>query len=230
MSPSSNPNMSRVSTECSSSRRHLPTRCARIPWMKFAACRGSRYSPVRSKCVEKRVRENDGPWQQHRRGWYGWRSRTTLTQIHIIVSRRTGSTHLICSSNLCRRRAVTSVQTNGAVMGKQKSTRLVKRVIAPQRSGREEPIYGIEGDEALYEAIENERDTLSKAVSILRCLKISLEFDADDRVNRPYYPDIAEIACNLVRQAFNGLDSANLANAVMNHPPGKAQLATSDTP
>jgi|ERR1700722_5995595 hypothetical protein len=109
-------------------------------------------------------------------------------------------------------------------MGKRKSTRLSKQVRATQRK-RDEPIYGVEVPEALHEAIENARDTLGKADSVLRCLKISLEFGADDPVKGPYYPDIAEIACNLVRQAFNGLDSVNLSSAVMKHQTSQGPIS-----
>jgi hypothetical protein len=52
-------------------------------------------------------------------------------------------------------------------------------------------------------AIENERGTLSKAESLLRCLVISLEYDDADRVNGPYYPDVAEIARKKVIDSIN---------------------------
>ena len=78
----------------------------------------------------------------------------------------------------------------------------------------EEPVYGVDIPETLYEAIENERGTLSKAKSILRCLSISLEYGSPS-TPEPYYPDVAEIAYKLVAQALNGLDSVNLSNCVM---------------
>jgi hypothetical protein len=76
-----------------------------------------------------------------------------------------------------------------------------------------EQVYGAAVPHSLYEAIENERATLLKARSILGCLKISLESETR-LVDGPYYPDIAEIAHELVKQAFNGLDSVNLCNCV----------------
>lgn len=106
------------------------------------------------------------------------------------------------------------------MMAKQKGTHGPQRALSRKRSAKTErdaPPFGVEVPEALQEAIDNERSTLAKAESILRCLKISLTFDADERVQRPYYPDIAEIACNLLRQALNGLDEVNLSNAVMKH-------------
>jgi hypothetical protein len=75
-------------------------------------------------------------------------------------------------------------------------------------------VYGADVPEILYEAIENERGTLAKAESILRCLAISLESDMPSATG-PYYPDVAEIAYKLVAQALNGLDSLKLKNCVM---------------
>jgi hypothetical protein len=71
-------------------------------------------------------------------------------------------------------------EERGAIMVKSKSARASRR----DRNGKrrttpklEEPVYGIHVPEALHEAIENERGTLAQAVSILRCLAISLESD-----------------------------------------------------
>jgi hypothetical protein len=60
--------------------------------------------------------------------------------------------------------------------------------------------------EALHEAIENERSNLSRAESVLGCLAISMEYE-NDSVRGPYYPDVAQLARELVRQSINGLDS-----------------------
>jgi hypothetical protein len=62
-------------------------------------------------------------------------------------------------------------------------------------------------------AIEAERDNLSKAESLLGCLAIAMEHAAwehEDEVMPPYYPDVARMARNLVRQSINALDSLNL--------------------
>ena len=62
-------------------------------------------------------------------------------------------------------------------------------------------------------AIEAERDNLSKAESLLGCLAIAMEHGAwehEDEVMPPYYPDVARMARNLVRQSINALDSLNL--------------------
>lgn len=68
--------------------------------------------------------------------------------------------------------------------------------------------YGIEVPAALYEAIEAERETLSKAESLLGCLAIAME--SEFSMTGPYYPHVAEVARQLVRQSINGLDSLTL--------------------
>jgi hypothetical protein len=72
-----------------------------------------------------------------------------------------------------------------------------------------EPVYGVRVPEALHEAIENERSNLSRAESVLGCLAIAMENQAD-MVNGPYYPDVAQLARELVRRSINGLDSLAL--------------------
>ena len=102
-------------------------------------------------------------------------------------------------------------------MVKSKSARVPQRDPNGKRHATtklEEPVYGVDIPETLYEAIENERGTLAKAASVLRCLAISLESDMPCE-NGPYYPDVAEIAYKLVAQALDGLDSLNLRNCVM---------------
>lgn len=74
--------------------------------------------------------------------------------------------------------------------------------------------YGVPVPEALHEAIESERSNLAKAESLLGCLMISLE-SGTDNVTGPYYPDVAEIARNLVRQSINGLDSLTLQQRLL---------------
>jgi hypothetical protein len=78
-----------------------------------------------------------------------------------------------------------------------------------RKSGSAEHVYGIPVPEGLHEAIEIERGNLSKAESLLGCLAISMEYQTDP-VTGPYYPDVAEIARDLVRRSINGLDSLTL--------------------
>jgi len=72
-----------------------------------------------------------------------------------------------------------------------------------------DPVYGLRVPEALHEAIEDERSNLSRAESVLGCLAIAMENQADV-VNGPYYPDVAQLARELVRRSINGLDSLAL--------------------
>src|SRR6267142_4371670 len=75
-----------------------------------------------------------------------------------------------------------------------------------QKTRSEEHVYGVPVPEGLHEAIEDERGNLSKAESLLGCLAIAMEYEADS-VNGPHYPDVAQLARELVRQSINGLDS-----------------------
>jgi len=58
----------------------------------------------------------------------------------------------------------------------------------------------------LQEAIEIQRGRLATAESVLGCLVNAMEYETDS-LNRPYYPDVAELARELVKQSINGLDS-----------------------
>ena len=82
---------------------------------------------------------------------------------------------------------------------------------ARQEKGQD--INGPAIPEGVERAIEAERDNLSKAESLLGCLAIAMEHGAwehQDEVTPPYYPDIARMARNLVRQSINALDSLHL--------------------
>jgi hypothetical protein len=78
----------------------------------------------------------------------------------------------------------------------------------------ESPVYGVPVPEALHEAIENERSNLSRAEAVLGCLAISMESQPDP-VNGPYYPEVAQLARELVRQSINGLDSLALQKLLL---------------
>jgi len=58
-------------------------------------------------------------------------------------------------------------------------------------------------------AIEIERDNLSRAESLLRCLKIAMESEGISSKG-PYFPDVAEIAQQMVRKSIRALDPINL--------------------
>jgi hypothetical protein len=82
------------------------------------------------------------------------------------------------------------------------------------KAGPVEHVYGVPVPTGLHEAIEIERANLSKAESVLGCLAISMEYDADS-ANKPYYPDVAQLARELVRQSINGLDSLVLQQRLL---------------
>jgi hypothetical protein len=58
-------------------------------------------------------------------------------------------------------------------------------------------------------AVECERDNLSRAESLLGCLKTAMEY-ADESDTDPYYPDVVQIASEMVRKSINALDPINL--------------------
>jgi hypothetical protein len=75
-------------------------------------------------------------------------------------------------------------------------------------------VYGVPVPEGLHEAIEIERENLSKAESLLGCLVTSMEYE-DDSVNKPNYPDVAQLARDMVRRSINGLDSLALQQRLL---------------
>ena len=75
-------------------------------------------------------------------------------------------------------------------------------------------VYGVPVPKGLHEAIETERGNLSKAESVLGCMAIAMEYETDS-VNGPHYPDVAQIAQDLVRKSINGLDSLVLQQRLL---------------
>ncbi len=77
------------------------------------------------------------------------------------------------------------------------------------RLGREprpsEHVYGVPVPEGLHEAIESERDNLSKAESLLACMVVSMEY-ATESLTGPYFPAVAQMARELVARSIDGLD------------------------
>jgi hypothetical protein len=74
-----------------------------------------------------------------------------------------------------------------------------------RKTRRSEHVYGVPVPEGLHEAIEIERDNLSKAESLLACMVVSMEYNSDP-VTGPYYPAVAQIARELVDRSINALD------------------------
>jgi hypothetical protein len=61
----------------------------------------------------------------------------------------------------------------------------------------------------LLKAIETERDNLSRAESLLGCLKIAMEY-GESTHKGPYYPDVAQIVHEMMRKSIRALDPINL--------------------
>ena len=57
----------------------------------------------------------------------------------------------------------------------------------------------------LLKTIETERDNLSRVDSLLGCLKIAMEY-GESTHKGPYYPDVAQIAHEMVRKSISALD------------------------
>jgi hypothetical protein len=76
-------------------------------------------------------------------------------------------------------------------------------------SARSAEPYGVAVPAGLHDAIEAERGNLAKAESVLGCMAISMEAETD-LTTGPYYPDVAEVARDLIRKSINGLDSLTL--------------------
>jgi hypothetical protein len=66
-------------------------------------------------------------------------------------------------------------------------------------------VYGVPVPKPLQEAIEAERDNLSKAESLLACVVVSMEYQ-NDPLDGPYYPAVVQLARELVARSINGLD------------------------
>ena len=99
-------------------------------------------------------------------------------------------------------------------MGKRPLASRVQRKSRRAKAQSAEHAYGVPVPKGLHDAIEAERGNLSKAESVLGCLAIAMEYETDS-VNGPYYPDVAELARELVRQSINGLDSLVLQQRLL---------------
>jgi hypothetical protein len=68
--------------------------------------------------------------------------------------------------------------------------------------------------ELVLDAVEIERGNLARAESLLTCLKIALEY-GEDAGETPYFPDVAEMGVQMLRQSISALDSVNLPKAAV---------------
>ena len=76
-------------------------------------------------------------------------------------------------------------------------------------------VYGVPVPERLHEAIENERENLSKAESILACMVVAMDH-ADDPLTGPDFSTVAQTAREMVERSINGLDSVILKQRLLN--------------
>jgi hypothetical protein len=89
----------------------------------------------------------------------------------------------------------------------------------PERNAKSRSAEGVDGvpvPEGLREAIEVERGNLSKVESVLRCLVIAMEYEADS-FDGPHYPDVAQVAYELVARSIDGLDSLVLQQRLLHN-------------
>jgi hypothetical protein len=61
----------------------------------------------------------------------------------------------------------------------------------------------------VLKAVDIERGNLSRAVSLLGCLNIAMEYGEMNHKG-PYYPDVVELASEMVRKSISALDPINL--------------------
>ena len=83
-----------------------------------------------------------------------------------------------------------------------------------QKTRPAEHAYGVPVPERLHEAIETERDNLSKAESLLACMVVSMEYQ-NDPLDGPYYPAVAQLARELIERSINGLDPFTLRQRLL---------------
>jgi hypothetical protein len=85
---------------------------------------------------------------------------------------------------------------------------------SPHSEQSSEHAYGAPIPEGLHEAIQAERDNLSKAESLLACMAVALEYQ-EDPFNGPYFPAVAQLARELVAHSIDGLDPSVLRQRLL---------------
>jgi hypothetical protein len=63
---------------------------------------------------------------------------------------------------------------------------------------------------SLLDIVETERGNLAQADSLLGCLQLAMQYGDDAMERAPYYPDVAKIAREIIRNTINALDSIHL--------------------
>lgn len=93
-------------------------------------------------------------------------------------------------------------------MATRKSTSKVKSVKSRQRLGAAHGPRSL--NLGLEEAIEVERGRLMKADSILGCASLALDYGDNCDPRKPYYPDVVDVARDLISESALRLDAVNL--------------------
>ena len=88
------------------------------------------------------------------------------------------------------------------------------RPLIPDGAQSSELVYGVPVPEGLHETIQDERDNLCKAESLLACMAVSLEYQ-EDAWNGPYFPAVAQLARELVSRSIDGLDPSVLRQRLL---------------
>lgn len=92
-----------------------------------------------------------------------------------------------------------------AMRARSLKTRQAQNRPLKARGDRQDHPYGAPVPARLREAIETERDNLSKAEALLACMVVSMEYQ-NNPLDGPYYPAVVQLARELVARSINGLD------------------------
>jgi hypothetical protein len=85
----------------------------------------------------------------------------------------------------------------------------------PKPEGLQQTAISVPG--RLRPFLESERDTLVKAQSLLACIAHSMEH-AEHPVLGPYYPDVVQLASDLIKQRTKNLDELLLDGRLPQFP------------
>jgi hypothetical protein len=89
-----------------------------------------------------------------------------------------------------------------------------RRLTTPDDVQNSEHVYGVPVPESLHEAIEAERDNLSKVEALLACIAVSLDY-RNDPLEGPYFPAVTQLARELVARSIDGLDPGVLRERLL---------------
>lgn len=97
-------------------------------------------------------------------------------------------------------------KADGATVRSNRDAASLPAKITPARQQRVDSAQ--EQSIELIEIIETERSRLMKAQAILNCALVAMECEGN--ANAPYYPDVLQLAQELVNQSIDQLDSLRL--------------------